>query len=76
GLGRAWIEGMRADSLYLFDTGIRVSQALAVLSALAAAGIIWYRLRQQKKNPQPLYVEQLKAAAQTQTEETKETDKE
>ena len=26
GAGRAWIEGLRTDSLYLFSTGIRVSQ--------------------------------------------------
>jgi len=34
GLGRFWIEGMRTDSLYLFGTGIRVSQALALASAM------------------------------------------
>ena len=38
GLGRAWIEGLRTDSLYLFSTGIRVSQLVAALSFLAAAG--------------------------------------
>ena len=36
GLGRAWIEGLRADSLYLGDTGIRVSQLLAVVLFLTA----------------------------------------
>jgi len=38
GLGRFWIEGMRTDSLYLFGTGIRVSQALAL--AYAMVGIL------------------------------------
>ncbi|MGI6014238.1 MAG: prolipoprotein diacylglyceryl transferase [Oscillospiraceae bacterium] len=31
GLGRIWIEGLRTDSLYLFNTGIRVSQLLSIL---------------------------------------------
>ena len=35
GLGRAVIEGMRTDSLYLFGTGIRVSQLLAALIFVA-----------------------------------------
>jgi len=40
GLGRAWIEGLRTDSLYLFSTGIRVSQLLAGVSAAAAAVVL------------------------------------
>ena len=32
GLGRAWIEGLRTDSLYIGATGIRVSQVLAAAS--------------------------------------------
>lgn len=31
GLGRYFIEGLRTDSLYLFGTGVRVSQLLAVV---------------------------------------------
>lgn len=43
GMGRAWIEGLRTDSLYLFDwelfgQPIRVSQLLSVL--LAAGGLV------------------------------------
>ena len=34
GLGRAIIEGLRTDSLYLFSTGIRVSQLLALVSCV------------------------------------------
>jgi len=34
GIGRAWIEGLRTDSLYIGSTGIRVSQALSVALAL------------------------------------------
>lgn len=40
GLGRAWIEGLRTDSLYIAGTGIRVSQLLAALSAAAAAALL------------------------------------
>ena len=44
GLGRCLIEGLRTDSLYLFGTGIRVSQLLAGLSCLTALGIwSWVR---------------------------------
>ena len=38
GIGRAMIEGLRTDSLYLFGTGIRVSQLVAVVTA--AAGVV------------------------------------
>ena len=33
GLGRAWVEGLRTDSLYIGTTDIRVSQLLAIVSA-------------------------------------------
>ena len=42
GLGRVWIEGLRSDSLYLGNTGIRISQLLAGLSFLTAAGVLIY----------------------------------
>ena len=64
GLGRAWIEGLRTDSLYLFGTGIRVSQLLAVVSFAAAAALIAYV--RVKCNPQP---EQLYVNRQMDTEE-------
>ncbi len=35
GMGRSWIEGLRSDSLYLFSTGIRVSQLLAFVTCVA-----------------------------------------
>jgi len=44
GLGRAWIEGLRTDSLYLFDTGIRVSQLLSVLCAVVAGSILLWKV--------------------------------
>ena len=40
GLGRAWIEGLRTDSLYLAGSGLRVSQCLALASALIAVVIL------------------------------------
>ncbi len=42
GLGRAWIEGLRADSLYLGTTDIRISQLLAVLCVVFSAGMLIY----------------------------------
>ncbi len=36
GFGRMLIEGLRTDSLYLFDTGLRVSQVLAGASVVIA----------------------------------------
>lgn len=48
GIGRAMIEGLRTDSLYFFGTGIRTSQALAIISALAAIVVIVYNYRKMK----------------------------
>lgn len=44
GLGRAWIEGLRTDSLYFFSTGLRVSQVLAIVSCAAAVVILFVQL--------------------------------
>ena len=70
GLGRAWIEGMRTDSLYLFvGSTIRVSQLLAAISCVAAAAAwIWLYLRT-KKEPRPLFVERLAAREEKETKE-------
>ena len=43
GLGRAWIEGLRVDSLY-WGT-LRVSQVLAAITCLAAAGVQFTQLK-------------------------------
>ena len=56
GLGRFWIEGLRTDSLYLFSTGIRVSQLVAAVSFLAAAGILAWVLVKKKPARESLYV--------------------
>ena len=56
GLGRAWIEGLRTDSLYLFGTGIRVSQLLAAVSCVAALALMIWRLAVCRPDPAKLYV--------------------
>ncbi len=74
GLGRVWIEGLRTDSLYFFQTGIRVSQALAGIFAVTALAMILVRLRRQGKSPKPLYIEELaaKQAEEAQQKQEKE----
>ena len=59
GFGRGLIEGLRTDSLYLFSTGIRVSQLLGFLTCLAAVIVIVSRLRRGCP-PEKLYVNQMK----------------
>ena len=63
GLGRAIIEGLRTDSLYLFGTGIRVSQLLAAVSCAVATALLIYRLSK-KPDPAGLYVNQIPAEAE------------
>lgn len=46
GLGRAWIEGLRTDSLYIGASGIRVSQLIAILFLIAAtATLVFFLIR-------------------------------
>lgn len=68
GLGRFWIEGLRTDSLYLFDwtfmgEPIRVSQALSLLLAVTAAVMLFYNIRIKKHSRDELLVNQVAAAA-------------
>ena len=67
GLGRAWVEGLRSDSLYLFDwtimgQPIRVSQALSIVLVVVAAGVLFYHVCIKKCSPEDLWVNQLAAA--------------
>ena len=48
GVGRFWIEGLRTDSLMLFGTGLRVSQALALVLAVGAVVINIIAMRKKK----------------------------
>lgn len=61
GLGRAWIEGLRTDSLYIGSTGIRVSQALSIVLCLAALAALVI-LGRKTHRPEELFVNQVKAA--------------
>lgn len=67
GIGRFWIEGLRTDSLYLFDwtlfgERIRVSQALSLVMVLVSAGVLIYQLGIRKADGSGLYVKTHAAA--------------
>ena len=73
GLGRAWIEGLRTDSLYLFGwelfgAPIRVSQLLAAATCVIAGGALAWMLWRTRGVKQELFVDRL--AAQPAGEET------
>ncbi len=73
GLGRAWIEGMRTDSLYffgleLFGAPIRVSQMVAAVCFVAAGAILLYN-RFRPHDPAKLYVNRLKAQAEQKSDD-------
>ena len=54
GLGRMFIEGMRTDSLYIGNTGIRVSQLLAgIILVICVVLLILFAI---KKPTRPLYM--------------------
>ncbi len=55
GLGRAWIEGLRTDSLYIGSTGIRVSQALSLVLAAVSLCILIAQSRRAHP-PEALFV--------------------
>ena len=60
GLGRAWIEGLRMDSLYWGN--FRVSQVLAAVSCLVATAVLIYQ-HFRPHDPAQLYVNQIAAQA-------------
>ena len=67
GLGRSWIEGLRTDSLYLFNwtfmgQPIRVSQALSLVMVVVAAFMLFYNIKIKKRTADGLLVNQLAAA--------------
>ena len=69
GLGRSWIEGLRTDSLYLFNLTfmgqpIRVSQALSIVMAIMSVIMLFYNIKIKKRTADSLLVNQ-KAAAET-----------
>jgi len=62
GLGRFFVEGLRTDSLYLFGTGIRVSQLLAIVSCLLAVVFILYKRIHCHASEDTLWVNRQKTA--------------
>ena len=66
GLGRTWVEGLRTDSLYLFDwtimgEPIRVSQALSVAMVLVSAVMLVWHIKVRPHDPSELLVNRLAA---------------
>ncbi len=84
GIGRFWVEGLRTDSLYLFDwtiagQPIRVSQALSLVMIVVSLVLLVYNLKIKPHSPEELYVHQVaakKAAAQNEEEAPSETQEE
>ncbi len=74
GLGRAWIEGLRTDSLYIGATDIRVSQLLAAASCGAAVILLVY-FAMKRPSPDKMFVHRV-AQAQKQTEKQEDSDHE
>ena len=62
GIGRAWIEGLRTDSLYIGGTSLRVSQLLSIALAGLALALLTVNARK-KHPPEELYVNRVAAAA-------------
>ena len=69
GLGRAFIEGLRTDSLWWGP--FRVSQLLAAVSCLAAVGVLAF-MALRKHDRENLFVNKVKAAAEPIEEEKTE----
>jgi len=66
GLGRAWIEGMRTDSLYffgleLFGYPLRVSQVFAAVTCVLAGAVLLWQLTR-PHDPAEMFVNRLAAA--------------
>mgnify|MGYP000159854706 FL=1 len=77
GVGRFWIEGLRTDSLYLFDwtiagQPIRVSQVLSLVLMIAALAVLFYNIRLHPHKPEELYVNIVAAREAAQAEEPAE----
>lgn len=66
GIGRFWIEGLRTDSLYLFQWKlfgeyIRVSQAISLIMILVAGFMLFYHIKLHPHSPEELFVNQIAA---------------
>ena len=72
------MEGLRTDSLYLFDwtlfgEPIRVSQALSVVMVIVSAAMLFYNIRLRPHDPGALLVNQVAAAQAAAAEMSAET---
>ena len=70
GLGRAFIEGLRTDSLYIGP--FRVSQLLAAVTCVASAAILVYVLGFKHPDPRNMLVNRAAAEQETASENTTE----
>lgn len=71
GAGRAWIEGLRTDSLYIGATDIRVSQLVAIVSCVIGIALMALCIKRQVKTLTQLWNQH--ADHRAIREETKET---
>ena len=69
GLGRTVIEGLRTDSLYFFNTGLRSSQLVGILSVVAAIVLYVVRLKTAGPASAPFVKKTGKEIEETQEEE-------
>ena len=69
GLGRAWIEGLRTDSLYIGNTGLRVSQLLSLVLCVGALTVLIVQSRR-RHDPRDLFVNRNLNKTETEAEET------
>ena len=79
GVGRAMIEGLRTDSLFVGSTNLRVSQLIAILTFLLAAGIMLYMRVARHPEPEDLWVNRDRKAemlAQEQEEQRRKEEEE
>ncbi len=80
GLGRSWVEGLRTDSLYLFDwtfmgQPIRVSQALSMVLVVVSVCMLFYNIKIKKHDPSELLVNQVAARQAEPTDAESAADK-
>ncbi len=74
GIARFFIEGLRTDSLYIGDTGIRTSQLLSLILVLVGLGtVVYVRYNQLERNELPESCFTVKTAAQVKALEAAES---